>query len=48
MSVVALDSRLERISTFKGYAEERESLALDAEARSFSLPPADATDKVLR
>jgi hypothetical protein len=48
MSVVALDFRLERISACKGYAKERESLELDAEARSFSLPPVDATDKLLR
>ena len=46
--VALIDSRLERISTFKGYAKEREILALDAEARSFSLPPADETDKLLR
>ncbi len=48
-AVVALiDDRLERISAFKGYAIEREDLALDAEARSFSLPPVDVTDKLLR
>ena len=33
---------------FEGYATERENLAADAEARSFSLPPTDATDKLLR
>jgi len=43
-----IDSRLQRISDFKGLATEREDLALDAEARCFSLPPADATDKLLR
>jgi hypothetical protein len=32
---------------FKGYALERENLAVDAEARRFSLPTADATDKLL-
>ena len=43
-----IDDRLERISWFEGCATERENLSLDAEARSFSLPPADATDKLLR
>jgi hypothetical protein len=46
--VAFIDNRLERISTFERYATERESLVLDAEARSFSLPPMDATDKLLR
>ena len=46
--VAAIDHQLETISTFKGYALQREKLAGDAEARSFSLPPADATDKLLR
>ena len=32
----------------RGDAEERENLTLDAEARSFSLPPVEATDKLLR
>jgi hypothetical protein len=43
-----IDNRLETISTFEGYATEREKLVGDAEARSFSLPPSDATDKLLR
>jgi hypothetical protein len=46
--VVCIDGCLERISALDGYVTEREDLALDAEARSFSLPPADATDKLLR
>ena len=46
--VAFIDNRLETISLFKGCAIEREKLALDAEARCFSLPPADATDKLLR
>ena len=46
--VAFIDNRLERISTLGKYATERENLATDAEARSFSLPPADATDKLLR
>ena len=43
-----IDDRLERLKEFGGCAAERENLAGDAEARSFSLPPADATDKLLR
>jgi hypothetical protein len=46
--VAFIDSRLERLSTFEEYATDREKLAVDAEARSFSLPPGDATDKLLR
>ena len=40
--------QLERIRSLQEYATEREKLAPDAEARSFSLPPTDATDKLLR
>ena len=43
-----IDSQLRRIGRLKEHALEREKLALDAEARSFGLPPADATDKLLR
>jgi hypothetical protein len=46
--VALIDNQLERISALKGHALEREKLAVEAEARSFSLPPADATDKLLR
>jgi hypothetical protein len=46
--VAFIEHQLERIGEFKEYALYREKLALDAEARSFSLPPADATDKILR
>jgi hypothetical protein len=46
--VAFIDSRLERITVFEGYALDREKLKGDAEARSFSLPPADAADKLLR
>jgi len=47
-AVVALiDHQLERINTFKDYALQREEVTGDAEARAFSLPPADATDKLL-
>lgn len=46
--VAFIDNRLERIGTFAEYATEREKLVGDAEARSFSLPSTDATDKLLR
>src|SRR5207247_8480339 len=46
--VASIDNRLETINVFKAYALEREKLAVDAEARSFSLPPVDAADKLLR
>jgi len=38
----------ERISQFEGLATEREDLAVDAEARRFSLPPMNTTDKLRR
>ncbi|HLM81178.1 MAG TPA: hypothetical protein VK302_11160 [Terriglobales bacterium] len=44
----SIDQRLEKISTLEHDVKKRESLTADAEARSFSLPPADATDKLLR
>ena len=43
-----LENRLERLGRFKEYVFEREKLAVEAEARSFSLPSVDATDKLLR
>jgi hypothetical protein len=46
--VAAIDDRLGRISALKRSVTERENLALDAEARCVSLPPADATDKLIR
>lgn len=46
--VAAIDSQLEMLSGFERYALKRENLEVDAEARSFSLPSADATDKLLR
>ena len=36
------------IEPFEGLATERENLAVDAEARRFSLPSVEATDKLLR
>jgi len=48
-SIVAMiDNRLQRMGDFQGLATEREEFAVDAEARRFSLPTADATDKLLR
>ena len=48
-SVVAfIDQRLKRIRLLEENATKCEKLEIDAEARSFSLPPADATDKLLR
>jgi len=44
----ALDRQQEKIGLLKQLALEGEKLEGDAEARSFSLPPADATDKLLR
>ncbi len=44
----AIDAFLEKISELEEYVTKREDLARDAEARSFSLPPADATDTLLR
>jgi hypothetical protein len=46
--VASIEHQLEWISTLKGYALERQELTGDAEARAFSLPPGDATDKLLR
>ncbi len=43
-----INSQLERIDAFKELALRREELTGDAEARSFSLPPAEATDRLLR
>jgi hypothetical protein len=45
---IFIDEQLERVSTLMEYATERETLELNAERRSFSLPPADATDKLIR
>ena len=43
-----IEDQLERLGKFKGYALERENLAVDAAARSFSLPASVTTDKLLR
>ncbi|HXZ31003.1 MAG TPA: hypothetical protein VEH30_01865 [Terriglobales bacterium] len=44
----AIDHQLKKIKIFEEYSVQREQLTGDAEARSFSLPPAEATDKLLR
>jgi hypothetical protein len=46
--IAFIDDELEKLSVFKEYALIREEQERDAEARSFSLPPTDATDKILR
>jgi hypothetical protein len=43
-----IDHRLSLISLLEEHTVEREKLQEAAETRSFSLPPADATDKLLR
>jgi hypothetical protein len=46
--IALIENRLKRLAAFEEYASEREQLAVDAEARSFSLPTPEATDKLLR
>jgi hypothetical protein len=46
--IALIETRLERLGASKEYALEREQLTVDAEGRSFSLPSADATAKLLR
>jgi hypothetical protein len=46
--VAILENRLEGFAARKEYVVERERLAEDAEARSFSLPSASVTDKLQR
>ncbi len=43
-----IDERLEKMKIFEKDATQRENLAVDAEARSLSLPSEGATDKLLR
>jgi hypothetical protein len=43
-----IDRHLQRLSELKELVTKREDLAVDADARRFSLPPADATDNILR
>ena len=46
--VALIEHQLETIGMFKEYAVHRQDLTEGAEARRFSLPPADASDKILR
>jgi hypothetical protein len=43
-----IDYQLDHINLLEEYAQQREKLEGEAEARSFSLPPADVTDKLIR
>jgi hypothetical protein len=43
-----IETKLKELSLRKEYTSERENLALDSEGRSFSLPPAEVSDKLLR
>jgi hypothetical protein len=47
-TVGVIDLQLKKLSLFKEFALECESLAGDSEARRFSLPPVHAADKILR
>ena len=46
--LASIDDQLRRIEDFRRLAELRAKLAQGAELRKFSLPPADAADKLLR
>jgi hypothetical protein len=46
--VKRIDDQLERLQALEELALKREELVADAEARAFSLPPAEAMDKLLR
>jgi hypothetical protein len=48
LTLRAIDHQLEKLNLLRAHALEREKLSLDAEARSFSMPSEDATDKLLR
>jgi hypothetical protein len=48
LTLGVIDHQLKKLSLLKAHALEREKLSLDAEARSFSMPSEDATDKLLR
>jgi hypothetical protein len=43
-----IDYQLDHINLLEEYAQQREKLEGEAEAGSFSLPPADVTDKLIR
>ena len=44
----SIEDRLDRIDLDKKCVREREKLEGGAQTRSFSLPPADVTDKLIR
>jgi hypothetical protein len=46
-TLALIDHQLKKLSLLKANALEREKLSRDAEARSFSMPSGDATDKLL-
>jgi hypothetical protein len=46
--LACIEEHLGWIGELERLAPERETFAADAEARSFSLPPGDVTDKLLR
>ena len=48
MAVEFIERGLASIDIWSAYSMKRQALALDAEMRRFSLPPADVTDKLLR
>jgi hypothetical protein len=48
LTLRSIDHQLKKLSALKAHALEREKLSLDAEARSFSMPSEDASDKLLR
>jgi hypothetical protein len=48
LAIAIIDDRLEELELFEKQALTREKLALEADARRFSLPSADATGKILR
>ena len=48
VAIRLIDLRMKELESLKQYRLESAKLVRDAEARSFSLPPADATDKLLR
>jgi hypothetical protein len=47
-TLALIDLQLKKLSLLKAHALERKELSQDAEARSFSMPSKDATDKLLR
>jgi hypothetical protein len=46
--IALIDSRLQNVSSLKNDVRERDKLQTDAKTRSFSLPPVEVSDKLLR